>query len=307
MSALNLRFTTQAQLDVRRISGELVDLQRQVASGAAENDILGFGGSTSRLLSARSLRASDDARQSVIEQLQARFGVQGAALGQVAESSRLLAQAIRDAVSANDGRGIATDLQLSFNSTVSALNETWNGEPLFAGERQGAGSPVRVQNLDELADAVTPDALYNEADRHQVIDLGVGAPIVLAAKASELSQGLFDTLRNLHALLEGSGGDIGQPISNADRSSLLQFADQLEAHAEDFTNEEARAGQLQSRFEAEAARLQNRSNLLAKEISDQADADLAEVSIRLSSLLTQYEAAGKTFAELSRLSLLNYL
>jgi len=304
---LNFRFTTQAQVDVRRITSELGDLQRQVASGAAKSDILGFGGATSRLLTANSLRASDDSRQSVIEQLQARFGVQGAALGQVSEASNVLAQAIRDAVSANDGRGLATELQLAFNGVVSALNETWNGEPLFAGERQGSGSPVLVQNLDELAAATTPDQLFNEADRHHVIDLGVGTPVVLAAKASELSQGLFDTLRNFNALIEGAGGQIGQPISDAERTALLQFADQLGAHAEDFTNEEARAGQLQTRFEADATRLENRSNLLAKEIGDQADADLAEVSIRLSSLLTQYEAAAKTFAELSQVSLLDYL
>jgi flagellar hook-associated protein 3 FlgL len=304
---LNFRFTTQAQLDVRRITSELSDLQRQVASGAAHDDILGFGGATSRLLSARSLRASDDARQSVIEQLQARFGVQGAALSQVSGAANGLAQAIRDAISANDGRGLATELQLSFDSVVSAMNETWNGEPLFAGERQGGGGPVIIRTLDELAAATTPEELFNEADRHHVVDLGVGSPIVLAAKASELSQGLFDTLRSFNAMLAASGGEIGQPISATQRDALLQFASQLDAHAEDFVNEEARAGQLQSRLEAESVRLQNRSNLLAKEISEQADADLGEVSIRLSSLMTQYEASAKTFAELSQLSLLKYL
>ncbi|MBP6689982.1 MAG: hypothetical protein KA153_08315 [Hyphomonadaceae bacterium] len=64
---------------------------------------------------------------------------------------------------------------------------------------------------------------------------------------------------------------------------------------------------MQSRFEEDGARLQARSDVLSKEIGDQTDANLAEVSIRLNTLLAQYEASAKTFAELSQLSLLRYL
>jgi flagellin-like hook-associated protein FlgL len=301
-----LRFTTQAMLDIKRITRELSDLQGKVASGAAANDLQGFGGASSRLLNARSLMASSDARGSVINQLQARFGVQGAALGQVAEAAGLLSQSIREAISANDGRGIGVELDLSFASVVSALNETWNGQPLFAGERQ-SGRPIKVNSLAELQAATGPDDIFDEAARHQVIDLGGGPPTVLSAKASELSQGIFDTFAGLRDALDAAGGNIGQPISAAERAQLQQFADALDSEANKFTNEEGRAGQLQARFEAEHSRLRQRSNLLVKEIGEQADADVAEISIQLSALLVQYEAAAKTFADLSQLSLLKYL
>jgi len=303
---LTLRFTTQAQLDIRRITRELSELQAKVASGREAKDLQGFGGASSRLLNAQSLRATSDARASVINQLQARFGVQGAALGQVAEAAGLLAQSIREAISSNDGRGIATELDLSFASVVSALNETWNGQPLFAGERQGQG-PIKITTLDQLQLANSPDDIFDEAARHQVLDLGVGEPIVLSAKASELSQGLFDALAELADLIDASGGQIGQPIGAANIASLQLIADKLDAESNKFTNEEGRAGQLQKRFEAERVRLQERSNLLFKEIGDQADADIAMVSVQLSALLVQYEAAAKTFSDLSQLSLLKYL
>jgi flagellin-like hook-associated protein FlgL len=64
---------------------------------------------------------------------------------------------------------------------------------------------------------------------------------------------------------------------------------------------------LGKRFEAERARLTARSNLLLKEVGEQADADLAMVSVQINSLLVQYEAAAKTFSDLSQLSLLRYL
>jgi flagellar hook-associated protein 3 FlgL len=303
---LSLRFSTQAQVDVRRITNELVKLQAQMASGAKANDLQGFGGGSSRLLNAQSLKSNADARASVINELQARFGVQGAALGQVADAAGALALSIREAISANDGRGIATELDLSFTSIVSALNESWNGQPLFAGERQGAG-PIRVNTLQQLQDATGPEAIFDEAARHQIIDLGTGSPVKVSAKASELSTGLFDTLRAMKDMLDANGGAIGQPISATQRDQLIMFADTLEAEANNFTNEQGRAGQLQNRFETESVRLEERSNLIVKEIGEQADADIAQVSIQISALLVQYEAAAKTFADLSRLTLLDYL
>jgi flagellar hook-associated protein 3 FlgL len=303
---MTLRFTTQATVDVRRITRELAELQGKVASGAAADDLQGFGGGSSRLLNAKSMMSAANARSSVINQLQARFGVQGAALGQVASATEMLSQAIRAAVSANDGRGIATELELSFSSVVSALNETWNGQPLFAGERQGPG-PVKINTLDELVAATGPDDIFAEAERHQTLDLGAGAPIRLSAKASELSQGLFDTLKQLQQLVDAAGGEIGQPISTTQLAQLQTLAEQLDQQTNHFTTEEGRAGQLQLRFDAERIRLNQRSNLLVKEIGEQVDADPAALSIQLSALLTQYEATAKTFAELSKLSLLNYL
>ncbi|MBX3431262.1 MAG: hypothetical protein KF779_16870 [Hyphomonadaceae bacterium] len=303
---LNARFFTRAQGDVRRITGELGSLQAQIASGAKANSLQGFGSASSRILSASSMRAQTDSRASVLNQLEARFGVQGAALGQVSDATQSLAQVIREAISANDGRGISTELELAFNSIVSALNETWNGQPLFAGERQN-GSPIQVTSLDQLAVTVQPDELFDEADRSQVIDLGDGAPIKLASKASELSTDLFNTLRQLKFILDGAGGTLGSPMTGAYTATLQNIAADLDNHAKDFVTEEGRTGQLQKRFEDDRLRLEARSDLLSKEIGDQTDADLAEVSIRLNTLLAQYQAAAKTFADLSHLSLLNYL
>lgn len=304
--ALTLRFSTQATLDIKRITRELSELQGQVASGAAAHDLRGFGGASSQLLNAKGLKASTDARSSVLNQLQARFGVQGAALGQVSQSAAVLAQSIRDAISSNDGRGIALELDMSFGSVVSALNETWNGQPLFAGERQGAG-PIKVDTLAELQAASGPTDIYDEADRHQTLDLGAGAPVILSNKASELSTGLFDTFISLKNLVDAAGGSIGQPIPEATRVALQDIARQLDVEASNFTNEEGRAGQLSARFSSEQVRLQERSNLLLKEIGEQADADVAMISVQLNTLIVQYQAAAKTFTDLSKLTLLDYL
>ena len=303
--ALTLRFTAQAQLDVRRITRELSELQRQVASGSKSNDLRGLGSDAAQMLNASTMRAAADARASSLNQLEARFGVQAAALNQAAAANQNLANAIRDAISANDGRGVATELNLSFISAVSAMNETWNGQPMFAGERQ-SGAPIRISTLEALETA-TGSQLFDEADRPQILDLGAGSPLKLSDKASELSTQMFDAMRELHLMIEGMGGQIGQPIDSATTDQLVAFAERFEAESSTFTNAEGRTGQLAQRFSAERTRQVERSNLLTKEIGERADADVAMISIRISTLLVQYEAAAKTFGDLSQLSLLDYI
>lgn len=304
--ALSLLHSMKAQGDIRRITQEMVDLQRQVASGARANDLSGFGGASSRILSAQGMKASAEARASVLSQLDARLGVQASALGEVAGASTHLALTLRQAISGNDGRGVSEELELAFQGIVATLNQTWNGQPLFAGERQ-EGAPIKVASLDDLVAATTPDDLFDEAERRQSVDVGLGSPVALSKKASELSTGLFNTLRDLKLMIDGAGGQIGQPILAAQANQMLNIAVALESEANKLTNEEGRAGQLQTRFALEQTRLQQRSDLLTKEIGEHADADLAQVSIRLSALMAQYEAAAKTFADLSQLSLLRYL
>ena len=86
-----------------------------------------------------------------------------------------------------------------------------------------------------------------------------------------------------------------------------QIASALDEQATAFNTESGRAGQVQAVLQRQATQLQNRSDLLTKEIGDQRDADPAEVAVKISLLQTQYQASAKIFADLSKLSLLNYL
>ena len=298
--------TTQIQHDLARMGKQLNDIQTQLGSGAIASDLQGFGGQAGALLSTQSLKAASDARSSLIDQLQARFDVQGAALQQVADGARALAQSIRTAISANDGRGITTDLELNFNSIVTALNQTWNGQPLFAGERQGA-PPVQVDTLQQLVNASPTSSIFDEAAREQTINLGAGAPIVIAQKASEMSQGLFDVMKTLQVMINAAGGAIGQPISQADQTTLNALASQLDTQASNFDTQSGRTGQIQAQLTTQSTQLQAQSDLMTKEIGDLRDADPAKLSVHLNLLMTQYQASAKVFADLSKLTLLNYL
>lgn len=303
---LTLRFNTQAQLDIARITRELTDLQRQVASGFKSNELSGYGVGASRLLNTRGLVALTEARAGAALQLESRFGVQASALGQGAEAAFNLAQAIREAISGDNVDSLGTELTAAFASAVSALNETWNGQPLFAGERL-SGQPVKIISLDELIAASGPEDIYDEAERPQIVDLGPGARFALADKASDLSGDLFDAFAELKLLVDGWGASPPDAISSQLRAQLQDIAARLDGARDVLIGAQGRAGQLETRLVAERQRLSDRSLLLQKEIGDQADADPAQLSIQINTLLAQYQATAKTFADISGLSLLDYL
>lgn len=303
---LTLRFNTQAQLDISRITRELTDLQRQVASGYKSNELSGYGVGASRLLNTQGLVTLTDARAGAALQLESRFGVQASALGQGAEAAFNLAQAIREAISGDNVDSLGTELTVAFAGAVSALNETWNGQPLFAGERL-EGYPVRIGSLDELIAATGPEDIYDEAEREQIVDLGPGARLTLAPKASDLSGELFEAFRELKLLVDTWGGSPPDAISTQLRAQLQNIAFRLDGARDDLIGAQGSAGQLETRLVAERKRLADRSLLLQKEVGDQSDVDPAELSIQINTLLAQYQATAKTFADISSLSLLDYL
>lgn len=303
---LTLRFNTQAQMDISRITRELTDLQRQVATGYKSNEIAGYGVGASRLLNARGLVEIAESRANSALQLEGRFGVQASALGQAAGSAFNLAQAIRDAISGDDVNALGTELTVAFSSAVSAFNETWNGQPLFAGERL-TGSPVKLTSMADLMAAAGPQDIYNEAEREQIIDLGPGARLAMAEKASALSGDLFNAFKALQAMMNTWGGTLPETLSAGERQDLQQIAQNLDGARDLLTGAEGRAGQLEKRITQERVRLTDRSTLLQKEVGDQAGADIGELTIQINTLLVQYEATAKTFADISDLSLVDYL
>lgn len=304
-SALTLRYTMQMRLDIERMTREMSDLQAQVASGQRAQDLQGFAGKSNQVVNAQGLLALSEARASAATQLSARFGVQADALANAARAGVDLSTAIRSALSADDGRTLDIDLSVAFSSVVTSLNETWNGQPLFAGERVGV-RPVPLGSIDDLV-ALPSGQWFDESERHQVVDLGAGAPVPLADKASEIGAGLLTAMRDLKVVIDAAGGRLSDDLTPTQRTQLEQIADALVAAANVVTASEGRTGQLARRIDDERDRLTTRANLLSRELAEETAADIPRISIELSTLEAQYQATAKIFSDLSELTLLNFL
>lgn len=296
--------STLARTDLARISGELYDLQRQTASGSKASDLKGYGVGASRIVSARTAIAHSAARIDAATRLVARFEIQDAALGKAASAAAQLKADIMTALSSDNGSFLGGQLDNAFQLATDAFNTQYDGVTLFAGERR-AGAVINAETLQELSGVVQSDALYDESARVPTLDLGFGAPVVVAEKASTFSRKLYDVFYDLHNVTRGE--TLGQPLTEDQRSRLIGIVQDLDLAHRDVLGAQGRNGDTHARVERTVERLTAESDLLSKHLGESADADLAEVAMKLAAAQTQYQAAAKVFSQLKDLSLVNFL
>lgn len=293
-----------ARTDLTRIGAELQDLQRQTASSNKADDLKGYGAESARIVSVRTAIAQSTARVDAANRTVTRFEIQDTALGSAASAAAQLKQDIFTALSSDNGSFLAGQLDTAFRQTTDALNTTYEGLPLFSGERRDV-TPVKVTDVGQVSDALATGALFDESTRKQTVDIGVGAPVTLADKASDVSSKLYGVFADLNELTKNGG--LGNPLTTLQRNQLLSMVGKIDAAHAQVVDAQGRNGDAQANVERSVTRLQANADLLTKHLGKLADSDLAEVAVKLSAAQTQYQAAASVFSQLKDLSLVNFL
>ena len=196
-----MRFAQQAQTDISRISAELADLQRQIASGKSVDDLRTLGDGSTRLISTAGVIRMDENRVRLGTEIEGRMRLQASAMQQASTSSTQLVRTIREAALNKDGGNLTTALEFAFLNLTQAMNEQQNGVPLFGGERVGS-PPVKVGTVTELAMVSTQADLFDEAARKPRVDLGGGLTLDGVSFRGP-GQGLVSALTEKHMLQAG--------------------------------------------------------------------------------------------------------
>ncbi len=296
--------TTLARSDLSRMSNDLYDLQRQTASNNKADDLKGYGNEAGRIVNARAAIAQSAARVDAANRLVSRFEIQDTALGIAASAAAQLKQDIFTALASDNGTFLAGQLETAFQQATQALNTTYEGSSLFSGERRG-GAPVQVQEIGDLPAALNTGSLFEESTRPLTVDLGVGAPVVVAEKASTIARSLYTVFRNLYDLTSGTA--LGNPITAEQRATLLAISEGIDTAHQNLADAQGRNGDSLARVERDIVRLTAHADLLTKHLGKVAEVDLAEVAMKLSAVRTQYEATAKVFSDVKDLSLVNFL
>ena len=296
--------STHARADLTRIAGELADLQRQTASSNKADDLKGYGSESARIVSARTAIAQSNARVDAARRVVTRFELQDTALGAAASAAAQLKQDIFTALSSDNGGFLAGQLDTAFQQATDALNTTYQGVSLFSGERRDAAA-VSVAHVGDVRDAQLSGTLFHESARKQTVDIGAGAPVVVADKGSEVGTKLYEAFANLNDLTRNGG--LGNPLTTDQRNRLLALASDIDAAHTQVVDAQGRNGDAQAHVEASITRLSIHADLLTKHLGALADADLAEVALKLAAAQTQYQATASVFSKLKDLSLVNFL
>ena len=192
----------------------------------------------------------------------------------------------------------------AFQQATGALNTTYEGTSLFSGERRDV-TAVRVKYVADVRDQLTAGTLFDESTRKQTLDLGAGAPVVVAEKASEIGGKLYGVFADLHDLVRG--GALGNPLSAGDRARLLELTTSIDAAHQQIVDAQGRNGDTLARVQTDITRMSNHVDLLTKHLGVIAGADLAEVAVKLAAAQTQYQATASVFSKIKDMSLVNFL
>lgn len=302
-SVSNLFAFERSRFDIARVQTELVDLQRQTASGFRADDLAGFGRDSGRVLTARSLISASEARTNGLRGLEPRLATQDLALSQFDSAIGVVRAALENAIALDSPADLPGAIEQAFADTVEALNQNFGGSFLFGGERSDA-PPVTVGSVAQLRALADPSQAFANSPRRQTFDVGGGVTADVAPLASEIATQFFGVLREVAGFAEDNPEG---PLSASNTDEVLTLLNGLESARQRVLQAQVDNGGLQNQVEQQRITEESRLVVFQSALGEAADADIAEVATRISQLTAQFQATAQVFVQVQELSLLNFL
>lgn len=285
---------------IGRSQRKLADTQVQMATGKKAKDFAALGVEAIRNLSARTLVARQEAHGAVANRLQTTLAIVDANINGVEESMTSLNTEILKAVGTGRALGLQEAIEEAFQRFRYGMNSDEGGLPLFAGT-QTSEPPFRPETLADTVGLATADAFGNDTVKAQA-RVADGLNVEYGMLASELGAGLFEAFRTL-----AEAGPITDPPTAAQVTALTNSIGQIRDGLTAMRTLNAENGRRQAQIETLATRAQDRTLILKELIAKNEDADMAEVASELVQRKTALEASYTVFAQLSGLSLVNFI
>lgn len=299
-------FQSQSLLnELMRAQRNMLETQTQIATGRKVDELKDAGAQASVLLAARAQDVRAQAYAATGTELSSRLEQQDILLSGFADAAAQVRQTIMDAVAANSGAGLMERLDGLFQSAVQALNTKAGSMYLFGGIRTDV-PPVNVTTLEQLRTAPTLAGVFENAAVPLSAAVDEGQVLQYGFLANDVGQELFGILRAV-AEFTNLNGPFGPQLTGAQAAFLETQIGPAKTALENVSEVQARNGNNQQVLDDALARHKDIQIVAKRLVSDIEDVDIAEALARLSRDQLATQAATKVIADLSRISLLDYL
>jgi flagellar hook-associated protein 3 FlgL len=285
---------------MQKSQASLAKTQLSLATGKKALDYAALGTQTVRNLSAHSLVTQEEAHGNVASRIGMTLELNDTYLNEIDGSAASLHTEILNAIGTGQSLGLQDAIEAAFDQYRTSLNASEGGVPLFGGS-QTDSVPFKPQTLADTlamtsAQAFTNDQVKSTARVATNLDVEYG---VVASDAGTDLYAAFQTL--------AGAGAIGETITAAQKTALIQAADQIQQGLKSLRSVNSANGRKQAQVEELGSRSEERILRLKDIISQNEDADLGQVATDLATQKTVLEASFSVFSQLSGLSLVNYL
>jgi flagellar hook-associated protein 3 FlgL len=278
----------------------------QISTGKVATDLKGYGANAETLTAMQAANTQVTGYLNQSNQVAAQLSVQNLALQQVAGAGQGAREAIANVLAAGDGSTLMESLQSYFQTAVTGLNTTYNGQYLFSGG-QPTTKPVTATNITDLTSAPSVSSLFQNGQTQTTTQLDANTSLNTGFTASQLGEPLFNALQNIEAYNQGPNGPFSGTLTAA-QSSFLQS--QLAAFGTvntNLTEAAAENGVMQSQVSDAQTSLTNQQTMLTGMIGNITDSNLAQASTDLQQAQLSIQATGEVLLALKSSSLLNLL
>jgi flagellar hook-associated protein 3 FlgL len=285
---------------MQKAQQKLATTQLNLATGKKALDYASLGTETVRNLSAHTLVSREEAHSAVATRVGTTLELNDTYLTGMHDTVSSLRTDLLTAVGTGQSAGLRDAIEAAFDQYRTSLNATEGGIPLFGGS-QTDSPPFKPATLGDTltmtpAQAFTNDQVKGSARVSTNIDVEYGVV------ASEVGTGLYAAFQTLAA-----AGSIGENLTDAQRTSLLQAASEIQEGLKSLRAVNSSNGRKQAQVEELGSRAEGRIVRLKDIISRNEDADLGQVASDIATQKTVLEASYSVFSQLSGMSLINYL
>jgi flagellar hook-associated protein 3 FlgL len=303
------------QNELRVFEGE-----RKLSSGIKSRDYKGIARDVTTLSSAKSLLSGVGGYIKDNNEVSRRLELYDLNL----TSLRDIAQGLRDdtisAINSNTGIAYRNKIDGYFDTTVSLLGAKDNGRFIFAGSRTDTQPVVTTVQTSAGLAALTQDittntttAFTNNSIKQQA-QLDSALTLTYGILAEDVADELMEGFRRLMRFDNGTenftfatSGPFTAPMNEDQRDFLIGEINRLNAVIEDIDSVRATNGVNMRTLEDTQNRLERDKFFMAKFTADIEDADMGIAISRLAQDEAALEASFRMLAQLSRLTLMDFI
>ncbi|MBB5685252.1 flagellin [Sphingobium boeckii] len=287
---------TAMQTAQQRLANSLHQLETQKKA----TDYAGIGIDTSRLLSARSVLARQEAHKTVASHVSTTLEYYDTGLNAIDTQTEDLRKALLEVIGTGNGPGLQADIESNFDSLRATLNTVSAGNAIFAGSQTNT-KPFIPQQLSDMVGLASADAFANDQILRSA-QMADGVNVEFGIVASDVAGNLVKAYRTL-----AEAGPFGDKPTAVQLDAMKQAISELEIGLKDIRSNNAHNGAKQNQVETLGLRADERALMLEKVIGDAEDADMGQVALDIENNRAILTASYSVFAQISGLSLANYL
>ena len=266
----------------------------QLSSGENATDLKGYAGQAETLTAMQAVQAQTTGYLNQSQITAAKLSTQDLAFTQLNDSASGGAQAITEAIGEGSGETLMQSLNSEFQTAVSGLNTTYNGEYIFSGGQVNTPA-TSATNLTDLASAASVSSLFNNDQHVATTQLTSNSSVQTGFLASNLGTNLYTTFQAIAQYNAGPNGPFGNPLTAAQTSFLQSQLSSFQSANTQLTNNQAQNGLVQQQVTNAQTELTDQQTTMTGLINNITQVNTAQAVVNLQQAQQAVEAAAQAF------------